>query len=136
MDAIIKRMVGHKERPPSQQKSVTALIVLLIFVGGLILFIFFPSLIFYGIEDWTYGEAIYYCFVTLTTVGFGDFVPAQQSGSDSQGIYRICTAAWIIFGLAWLSLLLARIQGALEKTGSKSVCEVSDPQHGGKKGEG
>lgn len=25
-------------------------------------------------EGWTYSEAIYYCFITLSTVGFGDFV--------------------------------------------------------------
>jgi hypothetical protein len=27
---------------------------------------------------WSYFNAIYYCFVTLTTIGFGDFVALQQ----------------------------------------------------------
>ena len=38
------------------------------------LFIVAPALFFMNIEQWTYAESIYYCFVTLTTIGFGDFV--------------------------------------------------------------
>ena len=117
VDAIIGRTVHRKKRPPTEQTLVLSLVILGTFVGGLILFIFFPALIFYGIEDWTYGEAVYYCFVTLTTVGFGDFVPAQETRSSLGGFYRICASAWIIFGLAWLALLISRIQAGFEKTG-------------------
>lgn len=41
------------------------------------LFFFIPAAIFQAIEDWTYLEAWYYTVVTLTTVGFGDFVPGK-----------------------------------------------------------
>lgn len=44
-------------------------------VVGLSFLFFLPAGIFTAIEDWTYGESLYYCFVTLTTIGFGDFVP-------------------------------------------------------------
>ena len=32
-------------------------------------------------EGWSYFESYYYCFITLTTIGFGDFVALQQDRS-------------------------------------------------------
>ena len=111
---VAKRM---KTRPATHQVSIQAMTILLLFITGLILFILFPSLVFHVLEDWTYGEAVYYCFVTLTTVGFGDFVPTQQRESDLAGFYRICSATWVLVGLAWVALLITKTQNALEKIG-------------------
>ena len=51
-------------------------ILTLVLVGAL-LFLVLPAFSFMLKEDWSYGEAIYYCFVTLTTIGFGDFVAGK-----------------------------------------------------------
>lgn len=40
-----------------------------------VLFSLIPAVIFHEAEEWSYLEAWYYTIVTLTTVGFGDFVP-------------------------------------------------------------
>ena len=104
--------------------TVQGITVISIFIFGLVLFIFVPSLIFYAIEGWTYAEAVYYCFVSLTTVGFGDFVPAQASGTQVQAFYRICSAAWILVGLAWVALLIAKVQSILEKLGPLITLQI------------
>ena len=49
-----------------------------IFGVGMFFFIFIPAIIFFAIEGWLYYEALYFCFVSLTTVGFGDFVPGKD----------------------------------------------------------
>ncbi len=31
-------------------------------------------------RHWSYGTAVYYCFVTITTIGYGDYYP--QTGTS------------------------------------------------------
>jgi len=54
--------------------------ILVVTVVGACLFIFVPSVIFMQVENWTYWEAVYYCTITLITIGFGDFVPGYGQG--------------------------------------------------------
>ena len=115
-------MKAAKGRQLNPRKTLATLLLVFsaIFVGGLVLFILFPALIFHSIEGWTYADAIYYCCVTLTTVGFGDFVAGQQRVSGTMHLlnfYRICASLWIIIGLAWVSLLITKIQKLFEQTG-------------------
>jgi len=35
-------------------------------------------LLFKEYEGWSYAEAIYYCFITLSTIGFGDYVAGRR----------------------------------------------------------
>lgn len=45
---------------------------------GFVMFIFFPAFLFSHYEGWSYEEAVYYAFVTLTTIGFGDYVAGEK----------------------------------------------------------
>lgn len=93
--------------------------------AALIFVILIPAAIFYAVEDWTYGEGIYYCFVSLTTVGFGDFVPSQSTASRAnstvnlRGLYKICISCWLVIGLALVALIISDVQKLLEISGQK-----------------
>ena len=71
---------------------------------GFVLLVLFPSIAFKVIQGWTYFESFYYSIVTLTTVGFGDFVPGIPTNS-LDGFYRVCVGCWIFIGLSYLSVL-------------------------------
>uniref|UniRef100_A0A914Z6S0 Potassium channel domain-containing protein n=1 Tax=Panagrolaimus superbus TaxID=310955 RepID=A0A914Z6S0_9BILA len=51
--------------------------VLLVFVI-LLLYIAFGGVLFAVLESWSYIDAFYYSFVSLTTIGFGDLVPDRH----------------------------------------------------------
>ena len=110
-------------------------VILSFLVAGLTLFILFPALIFSAVNGWSYSESVYYCFVTLTTVGFGDFVPGIPE-SRFNSIYRICTAAWIFIGLAFLALVISLMQEVYEKFGKKIHVKCKCVEHVIKEEEG
>ena len=52
-------------------------------------------------EGWTYFDSVYYCFITLTTIGFGDMVSLQQDNAlNTRPDYVAFALVFILFGLA------------------------------------
>ena len=50
---------------------------------------------------------MYYCFTTLTTIGFGDFVALQQDNAlETKPEYVTFALFFIVFGLAIIAALL------------------------------
>lgn len=60
--------------PPELVRVLSAMLFLLI---GCLLFVLTPTFVFCYMEDWSKLEAIYFVIVTLTTVGFGDYVAGE-----------------------------------------------------------
>ncbi|XP_059185719.1 potassium channel subfamily K member 15-like [Centropristis striata] len=64
-------------------------------------------------EDWTFFNAYYYCFITLTTIGFGDFVALQKTDAlQKRPPYVVFSFMYILVGLtvigAFLNLVVLR----------------------------
>jgi len=56
---------------------------------------FFSSFLYFfslSSQGWTYLEAVYFCFITQTTIGYGDFFPSTTSAR----IFSIFYAVWNI----------------------------------------
>ncbi len=60
---------------PSQKQAFIEWIMLLVF--GYIVFIWGPALIVSEMEDWSITDSAYFTFVTVSTIGLGDFVPGD-----------------------------------------------------------
>lgn len=59
------------------QQAVEAVAVSLFFITGSLLFLVIPPLLFSYVESWTFGEGFYFAFITLSTIGFGDYVVGE-----------------------------------------------------------
>lgn len=64
-------------------------------------------------EDWSFFNAYYYCFITLTTIGFGDFVALQEKDAlQKQPPYVAFSFMYILVGLtvigAFVNLVVLR----------------------------
>ena len=57
-----------------KRRAGLAVQILMYLIPGFVMFIFFPAVLFCYFENWSYEKSVYYAFVTLTTIGFGDLV--------------------------------------------------------------
>lgn len=63
-----------KFKKQSKSKWKRVLKTISVSVLGYCILLFLPSYGFHRAEDWSMFESIYYAVITLTTVGFGDYV--------------------------------------------------------------
>ncbi|KAL4641215.1 potassium channel subfamily K member 12 [Arapaima gigas] len=57
------------------------------------------SAMYTPVEGWAYLDSLYYCFVTFSTIGFGDLVSSQRAAYPHQGLYRLANFLFILSGV-------------------------------------
>lgn len=59
-------------------------------------------------QDWTYFDAFYFCFVTLTTIGYGDRTPASNAGKSF-------FVFWSLLALPTMTVLISNAEDTVVK---------------------
>ncbi len=121
LTAIVERMLGLVEKiegwmsrhyftqpnlPKSVIRAVNVSILALLIVTLIILL---PAVFFSLTEDWSYFDSLYFCFITLTTVGLGDYTPGDGKawlGSKYRNVYKVLCVLYFLIGLSFLILIL------------------------------
>ncbi|XP_043858023.1 potassium channel subfamily K member 5 [Dromiciops gliroides] len=75
-------------------------------IWGVLVHLVIPPFVFMVTEDWDYIEGLYYSFITISTIGFGDYVAGVNPDANYHPLYRYFVELWIYLGLAWLSLFV------------------------------
>ncbi|KAM7078220.1 potassium channel subfamily K member 12 [Molossus nigricans] len=57
------------------------------------------SAMYTSVEGWDYVDSLYFCFVTFSTIGFGDLVSSQHAVYRNQGLYRLGNFLFILLGV-------------------------------------
>lgn len=126
LDGLLKplkdKVFIKKNEKIDQLVKTLILVALILLVMSLI-----PAGIFAAIEGWSYGDAVYYTIITMTTIGFGDFV-IGTSDNDYRALYKLLSSVWILLGLASVAMLLSNITDLYKRIApeSKSDDEEKD----------
>ncbi|XP_034714995.1 potassium channel subfamily K member 17 [Etheostoma cragini] len=115
MLAIERNISDFLEGKTGRRRCTRFFVHLVSYLSGVVLFFVVPMIVFQLQEGWTLSQAIYYCFITLSTIGFGDFVADSNPDNVYPQWYSVLMASWIFFGLAWLALLINHSMDILER---------------------
>uniref|UniRef100_A0A8C6XDM4 Potassium channel subfamily K member 4 n=1 Tax=Naja naja TaxID=35670 RepID=A0A8C6XDM4_NAJNA len=107
---------------PTIVRILSAVLFILI---GCLLFVSLPTLIFQHVEGWSLLESVYFVVITLTTVGFGDYV-AGATGSSAYFWYQPLVIVWILVGLAYFASILTMIGNWLRALSRRTRAEMGD----------
>uniref|UniRef100_A0A8C7JSW5 Potassium two pore domain channel subfamily K member 4 n=1 Tax=Oncorhynchus kisutch TaxID=8019 RepID=A0A8C7JSW5_ONCKI len=100
---------------PTIVRVISAILSILL---GVALFVAVPTLVFQEVEKWTLLEASYFVVITLTTVGFGDYVADHW--------YKPLVWFWILLGLAYFASILSMVANWLRVLSKKTRAEMEE----------
>lgn len=93
---------GQTPRFSTQAKNFLIALVMITFL------LFYGGLAFWRLEGWQYYQAVTFCLVTITTVGFGNLVPTDNRSKIILIFYALVGLAFIGFAIEQFRRLLVQ----------------------------
>lgn len=99
--------VGLLHRCGLEPRSACALHLLLLLLLLVLCFFVAPAALFSWLEGtWSFLDGVYFCFISLCTIGLGDYVPTLQPGQKNKPLYQLSVMVYLFLGLMMMFLLL------------------------------
>nr|KAG5690677.1 hypothetical protein BaRGS_013463 [Batillaria attramentaria] len=90
-----------------EKKITVPLTITMIVIGGYI----FGGAVLFGLwEGWDWLQSAYFCFITLSTIGFGDVVPGTDFENAQAQAQLLLGSIYVLFGMAILSMCFSLMQ--------------------------
>ncbi|XP_068441282.1 potassium channel subfamily K member 6 [Clinocottus analis] len=132
MHPLVLAPVGLLQRRMQPRPATTVHFVLLLAAVVLCFFVT-PAAIFSTLEpSWSFLDGIYFCFISLCTIGLGDFVPGNRPRQKYRQLYQVSVIVYLFVGMMMMFLLLRTIHKMSDLHGLTTFlqlprCEESDP---------
>lgn len=103
---------GEKHRSNYHQHVPVSLVLAI-----LATYLFLGAIMFSVWEGWSFLDSIYFCFITVSTIGFGDFAPGHAGSkvvsldaSKNEHLHLFACCAYLIFGLVLVAMSFSLVQ--------------------------
>lgn len=83
----------------------------------LVLYIFLGAVVYCYWEEWNFFASFYFVFISMSTIGFGDYVPRHP-------ICMIVSIVYLVFGLALMSMCINVVQVKLSDTFKQASVKI------------
>lgn len=116
---IIYIILGDKKlfriKPVNIYKNKTGFAFILLIVNKCLCFsyVFGGALLFKEYEGWDYLDGSYFCFISLSTIGFGDIVPGEKSYYNTEQELKmgfIFCSMYLMLGMALIAMCFNLMQ--------------------------
>ncbi|XP_056140231.1 potassium channel subfamily K member 13 [Lampris incognitus] len=74
------------------------------------------SSLYCSMENWSYVDSLYFCFVAFSTIGFGDLVSSQRQQYEAQEAYQLGNCLFILMGVCCIYSLFNVISIVIKQT--------------------
>lgn len=109
-DGGTKAAAEEPAEPLPKKKLAEVQVPISVTVMILVGYIAIGALLFSLWEGWGPVESSYFCFITLSTIGFGDYVPGMSLNEDESQQKLLCCAVYLLLGLSFLAMCFDLIQ--------------------------
>ncbi|KAM6219638.1 potassium channel subfamily K member 1 [Rhynchocyon petersi] len=116
LTAVVQRLTFHVTHRPvfyihtHWGFSKHAVSLVHAFVVGFITISFFfliPAAVFSVLEtEWNFLESFYFCFISLSTIGLGDYVPGEEDNQKFRALYKLGITCYLMLGLVAMLVVL------------------------------
>ncbi|XP_064622316.1 uncharacterized protein LOC135484612 [Lineus longissimus] len=105
---MLLEFLGKKTEQLHTPAYIRFLHLFIVFTILLLLVFIIPAVIFTTIEEeWNFLDSIYYCFISMTTVGFGDYIPGEQPNQSYRTVYKGFITIYLLLGCIIMLFTLA-----------------------------
>lgn len=114
---LLSRAFKSVLKPFRRNLCVLVTVYILFLLCGVVVVVFLPALVFQLVEGPEslpdYGTALYFCFVALSTIGYGRFVVLRNENNIEsvalRALYVAFFIVWMFVGLAYLGLIIREV---------------------------